>query len=71
MGCYGIFKQGAWIYVGKGDIRARLLAHFNGDNPCISRQAPTSFVSVVTGDMDNQEKRLITELDPICNKKLG
>jgi hypothetical protein len=33
LGVYGLFKQGKWIHVGKGDIRQRLLAHLNGDNP--------------------------------------
>ena len=70
-GCYGLFRQGAWIYVGKGDIRARLLAHLNGDNPAILRERPTHFVTVLTSDMDNREKQLILELNPICNKKVG
>jgi hypothetical protein len=71
MGCYGLFKTGTWIYVGKGDIRQRLLDHLNGDNPCITRQSPTHFVSEVTRDYDNREKQLIAELDPICNKRVG
>jgi len=70
-GCYGLFKQGLWIYVGKGDIRERLLAHLNGDNPCISQYAPTHFVSAVTSSMDAEEKALILELAPVCNKKVG
>lgn len=70
-GCYGIYKSGTWIYVGKGDIRARLLAHYNGDNPCITGQSPTNWVDVVTNDADNEEKRLILEYKPVCNKKVG
>lgn len=72
MGCYGLFVNGGgWIYVGKGDIRARLLAHYNGDNPCITRLLPTHFVDVVTSDYDNLEKALIIELKPVCNQKVG
>ena len=71
MGCYGLFKQNQWIYVGKGDIRTRLLAHLNGDNPCITRSGPTFWVDVVTNDYDNVEKALILELTPTCNKKVG
>ena len=26
MGCYGIYRQGQCVYVGRGDIRTRLLA---------------------------------------------
>jgi len=71
LGCYGLFGGGQWIYVGKGDIRARLLAHLNGDNPCITRMAPTHYVDAVTPDMDRMEKQLILELEPACNQKVG
>lgn len=70
-GCYGIYKQDEWIYVGKGDIRTRLLAHIGGESPDIIRRGPTNFVTVVTTDMDNEEKRLILELNPTCNRKVG
>ena len=71
MGCYGLFRQDRWIYVGKGDIRQRLLDHLNGDNPCITRERPTHWMDVVTSDHDNREKQLIVELSPSCNKKVG
>ncbi len=72
MGCYGLFvANGGWVYVGKGDIGARLLAHFNGDNPCIIRYPPTHWYDVITNDYDAEEKRLIAELDPFCNRKIG
>lgn len=70
-GCYGLFKGTTCVYVGKGDIRDRLLAHLNGDNACITREAPTHWVDTVTNDMDSVEKALILELDPVCNKKVG
>lgn len=71
-GCYGLFiNQGEWVYVGKGDIRKRLLDHLNGDNPCITRSRPTHWVDIVTDDMDRLEKSLILELNPTCNKKVG
>lgn len=71
-GCYGLFvSQGGWVYVGKGDIRKRLLDHLNGDNPCITRNRPTHWVDVVTNDLDRMEKALILELTPTCNKKVG
>ena len=74
IGVYGLLKQGRWvewIYVGKGDIRQRLLDHLNGDNPCITKSGPTHWVAEVTGDYDNREKTLIVELDPTCNQKVG
>ncbi|HUU93733.1 MAG TPA: hypothetical protein VM238_21280 [Phycisphaerae bacterium] len=70
-GCYGLSRTDTWIYIGKGDIRDRLLAHLNGDNPCIARYAPSHFVTMVTDDMDSEEKSLILELGPACNQKVG
>jgi hypothetical protein len=70
-GVYGLFRQGISVYVGKGDIRQRLLDHFNGDNPCITRQGPTHFRTEVTANMDERERQLISELQPICNQRLG
>jgi len=71
MGCYGLFRLHMWVYVGKGDIRARLRDHSNDVNPCITRERPTHWVDVVTTDYDNEEKRLIVELKPVCNQKIG
>ena len=70
-GVYGLFRQGLWIYIGKGDIRDRLLAHLNGDNPCIIRENPTHWVDEVTSNMDSRERQLIVELSPACNKRIG
>lgn len=36
LGCYGLYIQGEWIYIGRGDIRQRLLDHLNGDNDLIT-----------------------------------
>lgn len=73
-GVYGLFKEGVWIYVGKGDIRKRLLEHLNGDNPCITKTQPTHWVDeVIKGDPSLREKQLIAELSSqlICNERLG
>lgn len=70
-GCYGLFREGVWVYIGKGDIRARLLDHLNGDNACITRQGPTHWVGVVTVDLDEEEKRLIRAHRPTCNLRVG
>lgn len=71
IGCYGLYRSDAWVYIGRGDTRARLLAHLNGDNPCITREKPTSWVDVVTSDDAAEEKRLIIQYNPICNRKVG
>lgn len=70
-GVYGIFRNDAWIYVGRGDLRNRLLSHLNGDNPRITRERPTHFVTLVTTADVAAEKQLILELDPIANRQVG
>lgn len=70
-GVYGIYRLGVWVYVGKGDIRQRLLDHLNGDNPSILQQSPTHWVAEVTSNADMREKQLILECTPICNKRVG
>ena len=71
MGVYGLYKTDRWVYVGRGDIKDRLMAHFNGDDECISQEAPTHWVADVTADAVNREKELILELTPACNKRVG
>jgi hypothetical protein len=70
-GCYGIMSGSTMIYIGKGDIRARLLAHLNNDNPHITRNRPTHWVGSVTNNADDHEKALILEFNPTCNKRVG
>lgn len=72
VGVYGIFNNMEWIYVGKGDIRQRLLDHLNGDNPCILQKKPTHWVGeVIKDDPSFREKELIAELPVSCNKRIG
>ncbi len=70
-GVYGIFREGCWIYVGRGDIRARLLSHVAGNNPAITAQRPTHFVASVTQNDVALESQLIQELKPVANQKVG
>jgi hypothetical protein len=71
LGCYGIFAGNVCVYVGKGDIRARLLDHLNGDNPRITRRNPTHWTAMVTAAYDSKEKELIREYDPPANQRVG
>lgn len=41
------------------------------DHPCITKAGATHYVTMVTADMDNMEKKLIVEMQPSCNKKVG
>jgi len=70
-GVYGLLKGVTWIYIGKGDIRQRLLDHLNGDIPCIIREQATHWVDEVTSDMDERERTLISEFNPLCNQRVG
>lgn len=72
-GVYGIFKHLQWIYIGKGDIRTRLLEHLNGDNALILRHGPTHWVGELHADpaMSARERELILECDPPCNQRVG
>jgi excinuclease UvrABC nuclease subunit len=73
-GVYAIYNANVWIYVGEGqDIQARLLAHFNGDNACITRYAPTGFQFelVAANQRVARQDALILALDSKCNRRLG
>ena len=71
-GVYGLFKGDVRVYIGKGDIRQRLLDHLNGDNPCITRTWPTHWLAEVTvGDPSAREQQLILEYQPACNYRVG
>ena len=72
-GQYGVYglHHNRWVYIGKGDIRQRLLDHLNGDNRCITLERPTHFVGEVTSQADEREKALIEEFMPSCNKRVG
>ena len=67
-GVYGISAGPIWVYVGKGDIRERLLGHLKGDNACIRQQRPTHYLweVTVTANAESRQRELIVELSPIC-----
>lgn len=69
-GVYGILNANGWIYVGRGNIRERLLAHLTGTDgiPGIRLSRPTRFVTEITGAGAARERELIAELDPVCNR---
>lgn len=69
-GLYGIFNSMTCIYVGRGNIRERLLAHLNGvgGNPCILRNHPTHYVIEFGRNSIARQRQLIAEFDPVCNR---
>jgi hypothetical protein len=73
-GVYAIYNRQGWIYFGEGqDIRARLLAHLNGDNPCILNHGPTGFQfeTVPANQRVARQDALIVQLGSACNQRLG
>ena len=73
IGVYGLFKGTRAIYIGSGDIFARLIGHLTGDNTCISRHEPDSWTASVTGpdsDPTVREAELISEYTPACNRRV-
>ncbi len=67
-GVYGIFSDTTAVYIGSGDIGERMLAHINGDNPCITKSTPNQWTGfLVSGDPTGEEGELIREYQPICN----
>lgn len=71
LGCYGLYNESGYVYIGKGDIRERLLSHLRGDNLLISLFRPTHFVAAVTWDADRLESELIQQFRPVANLRVG
>jgi hypothetical protein len=65
-GVYGVLAESTWIYIGKGNIRERLLAHLKGDNACIRGLNPTHYVCEITVNAGARARELAVELSPIC-----
>jgi hypothetical protein len=68
-GVYGLFSA-FWIYVGEADnLRARILKHLEGDDPCIVHYRPSGFAFELASANDRRNRReyLMKELQPLCN----
>jgi predicted GIY-YIG superfamily endonuclease len=77
-GVYALYDANRFIYIGEGqDIQARLLAHFNGDNACITRSQPTGFVFELSPANQRvaRQDALIAQLGTMapagCNQRFG
>jgi excinuclease UvrABC nuclease subunit len=74
-GVYCLFNKDQMIYVGEGkDIQARLLDHQRGShNECVNRYNPAFFAYEVVEAAwrITRQDRLILELKPLCNRRLG
>lgn len=73
-GVYSIWSDSQCVYVGETqDLQRRLLAHLEGDNPCIARSQPTafSFEAVPAGLRGTRQSALIFQLRPVCSEVSG
>ena len=77
LGVYALYKNPGrfplWVFVGKGYIRAHLIAHLNGNLRCITRESPTHFMFEEIRQIERvaeREQELIGSLMPICNTLL-
>jgi len=68
-GVYGLVRGVEKIYVGGGNIRARLQSDFRGENSCLKGEKSTHYYREPMKDWTNREKELIQAFDPVCNKK--
>lgn len=70
-GVYTLWSAARWIYVGEcTDLQRRLLAHMEGDNEWITREAPKGFGFELIPNADKRVARqeaLICELRPACD----
>jgi hypothetical protein len=66
IGVYGLFRADAWVYIGCGNIKARLLAHLDGEDARIARERPTHWTLEITSLDAARARTLIAELAPIC-----
>jgi hypothetical protein len=66
VGCYGLFRRERWVYIGTGDIRARLLAHLDGDRPWLAGDEPTHWVVIETSEYETAARDLVIACAPSC-----
>lgn len=65
-GVYALVRGDKVIYIGSGNIRERLQRHFKGDNPCITREAPTAYYRETCPDYRERERELREAYPPLC-----
>lgn len=69
VGVYGLRNSRGIVYIGKGELRSRLLSHLRGDNPEITKHRPTEFTFEFNPDPDDRERWLISYYMPPANKQ--
>ena len=73
-GVYGLSNAREWVYVGAtDDIRASLLGHLREGDTILKSRAPAGFTFEIChpSQMAARASRLVTELAPVCNKRIA
>jgi hypothetical protein len=69
-GVYGLFNEAGCVFVGKGNLRERLLLHlkpgYTEEARCIRKAAPTYFLFEVTENFVVRHMGLAVEYAPQC-----
>ena len=71
-GVYGLYSA-LWVHLGETDnIRAQLLEDLSGDDPCIRTYQPSGFAFELVSPAERscRLKELISELQPLCRRKV-
>jgi len=71
-GIYGISNAQEWIYIGESDnIQASLMHDLQKGDSALQKRFPTGFVFELchAGDRQSRQDRLITEYEPVCNRR--
>jgi hypothetical protein len=69
-GVYGLFNGEGCVFVGKGDLRERLLLHlkpgYTEEARCVRKNAPTWFLVEETENFVVRHMGLVVEYGPRC-----
>ena len=73
-GVYGLSNAREWVFVGvTDDIRSTLLDHLREGNTMLKSRRPTGFTFEIChpSQRATRVERLVTELSPVCNRRVG
>ena len=68
---YGLYNA-LWVYIGQAsNLRAQMLGHLYGDNPCIVHYQPSGFAFELVSPQGRRRRfeELIRQLEPLCRGK--
>ena len=69
-GVYGLFNESGCIFIGKGDLRERLLLHlkpgYTEEAHCVRKSAPAWFLVEETENFVVRHMGLVVEYAPKC-----